>query len=286
MSPERAAAIRIGVKQGRLSPRPADRPQAFPWQTYRREFTQASTLGFRTIEWMFEAPRYRDNPLWSEQGREEIRGLVEETGVQVGSVCADYFMVHRLAGEGPDEIDRNRAILRELIPAAKAVGAKRILVPLLESAAVPTPELQADVLASLRDAVPIAERLGIVLALEMEIPGPEYAAFVARVGSSFVRAYYDTGNSTAQGADIARDVVPLLPLLEAVHIKDRVRGGGSKPLGTGDCDFAAFFRVILGAGFRGDLVLEHFYEGDAEREAERSLSFVRRALANAGAEVG
>lgn len=276
--------LRVGVMQGRLSPRPPGKLQEFPWHGYAAEFATAARLGFDSIEWIFEAPRYEENPLWTERGREEIRELVDQSGVRVQSVCADYFMVERLAGESPAALSRNQGVLNELIVAAHAVGADRILIPLLESSAVGTPELKREVARSLRGAVPMAESFGVTLGLEMEIPGHEYAELVESVGSARVRAYYDTGNSTAQGLDIAEDIVPLLPLLHAVHVKDRVRGGGSKPLGTGDANFQGFFSRILRAGFKGDLVLQHYFDAQPELEAERSLSFVEHLIENAKAE--
>jgi hexulose-6-phosphate isomerase len=284
MSPVAENGLRIGVIQGRLSPRPAGKLQEFPWASYAAEFGKAGRLGFHSIEWIFEAPRYAENPLWTGTGRAEIRALIEGSGVRVQSVCADYFMVHRLAGESTTDRVRNCEVLAELIVAAHAIGADRILIPLLETSAVDTPELKAEVVASLRGVAPVAERYGVTLGLEMEIPGRDYAELVQSVGSARVRAYYDTGNCTAQGADIAEDILPLLPLLHAVHIKDRVRGGGSKPLGSGDTNFRGFFPALLRAGFRGDFVLQHYFEHDPEREAEQALGFLRRMLADAKAE--
>lgn len=281
---ERGAGLRIGVIQGRLSARPPGKLQEFPWQSYQQEFPKAARLGFHSIEWIFEAARYAENPLWTEQGRDEIATLVAESGVRVQSVCADYFMVHKLAGETDAALANNRDVLAELIVATHAVGADRILIPLLESSAVDTPELKREVVASLRAVAPLAERYGVTLGLETELPGPVYAQLVRSVGSSHVRAYYDTGNSTAQGADIAEDVAPLLPVLHAVHVKDRVVGGSSRPLGSGDCNFPGFFRALLRAGFHGDFVLQHFFEHEPELEAERSLSFVQGLLASAKTE--
>ena len=279
-----ATELRIGVMQGRLSPRPAGKLQEFPWSSYGAEFATAARLGFHSIEWIFEAPRFEENPLWTEAGREEIRELVATSGVRVQSVCADYFMVHRLAGEGALALSQNRDVLADLIVATNAIGADRILIPLLETSAVDTPELKREVAVSLKSVADVAERYGVTLGLEMEIPGAEYAQLVRSVGSPRVRAYYDTGNSTAHGADIATDIVPLLPLLHAVHIKDRVRGGGSKPLGTGDANFQGFFPALVRAGFRGDFVLQHYFEHQPELEAERSLSFVQQLLESAKAE--
>jgi L-ribulose-5-phosphate 3-epimerase len=279
-----SSELRIGVMQGRLSPRPEAKLQEFPWRSYRDEFARAARLGLHSIEWIFEASRFEENPLWTEAGREEIRELTAQSGVRVQSVCADYFMVHRLAGESSLSLSQNRDVLADLIVAANAVGADRILIPLLETSAVDTTELKREVVVSLRSAVEIAERYGVTLGLEMEIPGSEYAKLVQSVGSPRVRAYYDTGNSTAQGLDIAQDISAILPVLHAVHIKDRVRFGGSKPLGTGDANFQGFFPALLRAGFRGDFVLQHYFEAQPELEAERSLSFVQQLIESAKAE--
>ncbi len=153
-----SAELRIGVMQGRLSPRPAGKLQEFPWSTYATEFAQAARLGLHSIEWIFEAPRFEQNPLWTEAGREEIRALIAITGVRVQSVCADYFMVHRLAGEGAHALEHNRDVLADLIVASHAIGADRILIPLLETSAVDTPDLKREVAVSLKSVADVAER--------------------------------------------------------------------------------------------------------------------------------
>jgi L-ribulose-5-phosphate 3-epimerase len=276
--------LRVGVMQGRLSPRPAGKLQEFPRRSYAGEFEKAARIGFHSIEWIFEAPGFEQNPLWSPTGRAEIRSLIAESGVRVQSVCADYFMLHRLAGEAEAARAEHCEVLIQLIGAAHEVGADRILLPLLETSAVDTPELQREVVASLRHVAPVAEQLGVTLGLELEIPGAAYARLIEEVSCSHVRAYYDTGNSTAQGLDIAQDIEPLLPWLCAVHVKDRVCGGGSRPLGTGDANFQGFFPRLLGAGFCGDFVLQHYFDEHPEIEAERSLSFVQQLIESAKAE--
>ena len=45
---------KVGVIQGRLSPRPYPKLQEFPWRTWRKEFEHAEKIGFDFIEWIFE----------------------------------------------------------------------------------------------------------------------------------------------------------------------------------------------------------------------------------------
>ncbi len=269
---------RVGVMQGRLSPRPATRLQAFPHETWPEEFARAKRLGFSYLEWIYEADRARENPIASRAGRAAIRACAAESGLPVGSVCADYFMIHRLAGGTAEERIEHAAALAELVRWTRELGATRILLPLLETSAVGTAELVREVTDSIRSVGSALDEHDVVLGLEMEIPGRDYAAVIRGIAHDKVRAYYDCGNSTAQGFDIARDILPLLPLLEAVHVKDRVTHGTSQPFGRGDANFPGFFAALAEAGYRGDFLTQHFFDAEPEHSAEHSLRFVREQL--------
>ncbi|MFZ5894351.1 MAG: sugar phosphate isomerase/epimerase family protein [Myxococcota bacterium] len=272
---------RIGVMQGRLSPRPAGKLQAFPRHSWQREFSLAARIGFDAIEWIFEADHADENPIRSQAGRQEIKRAARSSGVAVRSVCGDYFMIERLVGETRESVERSRSVLRELIAQAAEIGAERILLPLLETSALPTEALKSEMVECLQSLAPVAEMHRVVLGLEMEIPGHEYAELIARVGHPMVKAYYDVGNSSAQGFDVAVDVEPLLPKLHAVHIKDRRTHGVSVPIGRGDTNFPGFFRTLKRGGFGGDFLLQHFFDEDPEAAARAALAYVRRQISAA-----
>ncbi|MES1179193.1 MAG: sugar phosphate isomerase/epimerase family protein [Myxococcales bacterium] len=269
---------RVGVMQGRLSPRPEHRLQAFPHQHWPEELASAKRLGFDYIEWIYEAERAEENPIASRAGRAAIRACMAESGLPVGSVCGDYFMIHRLSGGSERARRENAAALSELVRWTRELGATRILLPLLETSAVDTPELKQQVTESIRLVTPALEAYDIVLGLEMEIPGTEYAALIRGIGHDHVRAYYDCGNSTAQGFDVETDIVPVLPLLEAVHLKDRVSFGTSRPFGQGNTNFAGLFAVLARAGYTGDFLTQHYFDAEPEASAAHSLAFVRGQL--------
>lgn len=269
---------RIGVMQGRLSPRPEHRLQAFPHQTWPEEFARGKRLGFSYLEWIYEADRGPENPITSRAGRAAIRACALSSGLPVGSVCADYFMIHRLSGGTAQARALHARALSELVRWTRELGATRILLPLLETSAVGTPELVCEVTESIQLVCPALDEHEVTLGLEMEIPGAEYAAVIAGIGHPKVRAYYDTGNSTAQGFDIATDVAPLLPVLEAVHLKDRSVGGTSQPFGCGSANFAGFFSVLRAAGYGGDFLTQHYFDAEPEASASHSLDYVRQHL--------
>lgn len=269
--PERGR--RIGVIQGRLSARPADRLQAFPSESWEEEFGLAGQLGFDGIEWIFEAPQHENNPIRTSKGRARIRKVVEQTGVEVMSVCGDYFMAHRLSEAGNAGVDASR-VLSEVIAQASAIGARRILLPWLEEAALDSEEKVECAVRNITRALPAATRHDVMLGLEMEIAGKDYAGLIDRIGHPLVRAYYDTGNSTAAGFDVGEDIEALLSQLGALHIKDRKVGGGSQFLGQGDTNFAGLFARLHEIDFMGDLVLQHYFEEPFE-DAARAMAHIR-----------
>lgn len=267
----------IGIMQGRLSPPPPDRLQQFPWDTWELEFDRARKLGLDCIEWVFEIENYQSNPLWTKVGRERIRQRIAQTGVQVLSICADYFMVAGLAGEEAAEREASLAVLKQLIECVAALGVHCILLPFLERVSVQPLKLRAQAMETLGRCLRLAARRGVELCLETDLPGTEYADLLREFDRPCVRAYYDTGNAAALGYDLAADAHLLAPWLAAVHIKDRLLNGGSVPLGQGDADFPKFFRTLAEIGYTGPFILQTAFGADFEHFARVHLEFVRNA---------
>ena len=272
----------LGIMQGRLSPRPERGLQAFPHDTWRQEFRLASELSLDCIEWVFEAEHALSNPLVAAGGRQEIRRKIHETGVQVRAVCADYFMVHQLSGESRRERAQNVRMLEDVIRWTHDVGGRRVVIPLLENAVLSNRRGRDAAIDSLRSALCVAEYYGVHLALGMDVAGPEYKGFVSSCQSDHILACYDTGNSTARGYWIEQDIETLLPVLDAVHIKDRTIGGRSVMLGDGDANIEAFLRRVIGGGFEGDFVLQTFFGPDFAGDSRENVTYFRTLLARAG----
>lgn len=270
----------LGIMQGRLSPPDPRRIQAFPWATWEDEFARAGRIGLDGIEWLFEAERFRENPLWTESGRSRIRALVSSTAVVVPTLCADYFMArpfHR--GARADRVT-SVAVMNELIPAAASVGVRTILLPVLEEAEVTTAAEAAELHAALRDCVPVARAHDVRIGLETELAAAEYRELVEAADDPVVRAYYDTGNSAAKGYDVAAELRALADLLCGIHIKDRERGAGSVRLGKGAVRFDRVFAALADTAYGGPLVLQTASGAPFLEIAGEHASFVRGLLAS------
>ena len=260
--------------QGRLSTSASGRIQEFPHDTWQREFALAADCGFDAIEWVFEADRHSDNPMWTAGTLSRIEKVAAESGVRVSSICADYFMAYPLTAA--DVAARRSAVqvLGRLVEHGAHVGVERIVIPLVDSAAVRTPAELDWLEESLSTVIGRAAEAGVELALETELGAPALDGFLRRFEPPGPSVVYDLGNSAALGYDAPRDLRALAGLITEIHVKDRVRGGGTVPLGAGDADLPAAFATLRDIGFAGLCVLQGA-PGPRGREVETVRGYLR-----------
>ncbi len=103
----------------------------------------------------------------------------------------------------------------------------------------------------LRDVAPKAEKLGIIIGLENYLSAGDNRKIIDRVASPQVKVYYDVGNSTDKGRDVAQEIRALGKLICEFHAKD-----GPYMLGKGRIDFHKVRRAMDDVGYSGWLQLE------------------------------
>lgn len=270
----------IGLMQGRLTPSPDGRLQFFPKDNWENELTLAASLGFDCLEWIFEADDYNKNPLLAEGGLAKIARLSHVSGIKVSSICADYFMDFPCHYPDPEIRREAITILRTLVAKASGLGAKTILIPVLERSELRN-ETDKRLLAEALVAVwPWFESLKVDLALECSLPAKEIAKFIGSLGMVKIKVYYDVGNAVSYGFDPAREILELGDLIGGVHIKDRTLNGSSVLLGWGSVDFGAVFRSLSAIDYNRPVILQAARDSeDRVREnAQRNLNFIRDFL--------
>ncbi len=240
---------------GRLSPPFEGRFQAFPADSWREEFARARDAGLVSIEWIHERPHLAENPIGSASGLDEIRRLSEATGVRIRSICADYFMTELLIRDGRPDADTWEH-LRWLIGQAAILGLDYIVLPFVDSSSLRHDAASRELLATqLGDLQPLLDRHGLELHLETDLPPSDFAGLLDQCPPG-IRANYDTGNSASLGYRPSEELAAYGHRLGSVHIKDRLRGGGTVEPGTGDTDFAACFAAFLRLGYDRPYILQ------------------------------
>ena len=258
--------IPVGIMHGRLSPPFEGRFQAFPVGSWRQEFQHARAAGLRCIEWIYEVPSADRNPLGSDSGLADMRRLSAETGVGVWSVCADYYMEARLVADGAP-VAANIGHLEWLIQRAAAMGIRYIILPFVDQSSLGGMADREALHRALTGLLPRAEAAGVELHLETDLNPAEFRKLLERENHPYLKANFDIGNSASLGFDPVAELEAIGPWLGSVHIKDRVRGGGTVTLGTGAADFKACFRQFRRLGFDRWFILQAA-RGDDSGEVE------------------
>jgi len=272
--------VRIGVMQGRLSPPRGGSIQSFPVDTWRKEFKLARQAGLDCIEWVYEKEAEEINPLTTDEGIAEIRLLVETSGVAVGSVCGDYYMKERLVTEAGTVQESVVEHLQWLLGRIRLLGGRCIVLPFVDASSLNSSLEIEGLVKVIETIISTAEHAGVELHLETDLRPDDLVSLLERVSHPLVRANYDTGNSAALGQDPVEELTLLGPWLGSVHVKDRVLGGGTVPLGAGATDFSTCFSLIRAADYCGPFILQAAREeGLSEVElAARNRFFVKDQL--------
>lgn len=246
----------VGIMQGRLSPRYKGRYQAFPKDYWKTEFSTAKSLGFDCIEFIFDYEEYTDHPLCTENGIEEIRDAIGLSGVGVFSVCADYFMRFPLFDQDVKKRKVNIETLIKLIEKSSLIGISDITIPCVDESSLKNEADIENLKISLRDILPVADKYGINLNLETDLPPDNFYKLIIDLNHPRVKINYDIGNSASLGYNQEEELGRYGQYVSVLHVKDRLYKGGSVRLGTGKADFESVFKKINNIGFPGVIILQ------------------------------
>jgi L-ribulose-5-phosphate 3-epimerase len=257
----------IATMQGRLVPPEGAHFQSFPRSRWQDEFALAAQAGLNAIEWIYDAYGEDVNPLSDDQGFSVMRRLMDQSGIVVRSVCADYFMDFPFLRSSQNEQQERIRKMIWLLSRCKQAGITRIVVPFVDVSAIRTKEEEAETLSVLDRLLPSAEQYGVELHLETSLAPEPFAALLEQRPHPLLKANYDSGNSASLGYKPADEFAAYGSRIGSVHIKDRKRGGGTVPPGSGDADFHAVFIGLSRLQYAGDYVLQ-IARPDPGREVE------------------
>ncbi len=240
------ALARIGFMQGRLSAMVDGKIQAFPWNEWREEFSRAKALGLTRMEWTIDQDRLRENPLTTAAGRADIAAL-----------CASEWR----ANSKPHRRLLHAGAVLEGRAARRRTSLIDDLDLLLEACRRSRHRIRRDPAGRQRQDRDARRRRDTLLrvlldraALAVEAGRQDRVrirsaaraslrAFIARLPRENFGINYDIGNSASLGYDPAEEIAAYAPRILNVHVKDRLRGGTTVPLGTGAAELAKAIRA-------------------------------------------
>jgi hexulose-6-phosphate isomerase len=247
---------RIAIMQGRLLPPEGGSIQGFPRDRWREEFALAAEAGIDAIEWIYDVHGADVNPVATDAGVADMRALSRQHGIAVISLCADYFLDRPFVRAAPDSVGDLIAHLVWLIGRCSQAGITRVVLPFVDASRIDTPADERRTAEVLRHVLPSCATTGIELHLETALAPGAFSALLARIPDPLLRVNYDSGNSASLGYDVASELAAYGTRIASVHIKDRIRGGGTVALGAGDADLPALFSGLARLRYQGDYVLQ------------------------------
>lgn len=253
---------RLGFMQGRLSPLVDGRIQAFPWGSWQQEFPAAQSLGLGLMEWTLDQERLYQNPLLTPQGQLEIRRLCQIHRLAIPSLTGDCFMqapFWKAHGQAKAALE---ADFISIARACAEVGIEMIVVPLVDNGRLENERQEEELLAFMLAQADLFRELGLRIIFESDFDPGELACFVDRLPADAFGVNYDIGNSAALGYKPEEEFAAYGARIVNVHVKDRVLGGTTVPLGTGNADFPTVFRLLRDAAYDGCLIMQTARAGD------------------------
>tara|TARA_X000000950_G_scaffold284181_1_gene386726 strand:+ start:2366 stop:3214 length:849 start_codon:yes stop_codon:yes gene_type:complete len=265
---------KIGIMQGRLSPPKKNLIQHFPkdWQT---EFDHCKSLGLKSIEWVFEEPDIKFNPIFNPELFENFLNIKKKFDIEVNSVVADYFMKNKLFQENNSNTEKNINTLKTLIINCYKLNIKIIELPLVDSSALQNEENMREFKSNLNDLLSFAESLNVKISLETDLEPEKFLNYIKTFNSKNLYVNFDMGNSASNGFDPEKEIEILSEYIINVHIKDRIYKGNTVELGKGDVDFKKVFKMLKKIGYANDLILQAYRE-DINNEKKNYLKTVQK----------
>jgi L-ribulose-5-phosphate 3-epimerase len=277
-----AKSSHFGIMQGRLVPPDDGRFQSFPRARWRDEFPNAVAAGIDYIEWIVDAYGLDVNPIFTEKGLEELDALKRQYAVATSAMCADWFMDYPLLRCAADERGQRELFLHRLIPVAKTIGARYIVLPFVDISRIETEADKQIVVDVMTAAAPVAQAHGVELHLETDLGPGEFAELLERIPLSCVRVNYDSGNSSGLGYVATEEFAAYGARTGSIHVKDRrskfAGGIATMPLGEGSANLPEVFECMKKIGYDRPITLQvaRGEDGDEVEWIRRQLGFIRR----------
>ena len=241
--------------QGRLSEVVDGKIQAFPWNGWKGEFDVAKKIGIPLMEWTLDHLNLYKNPLMTAFGQEEIIQLSEANNLKIPSLTADCCMQAPFWKATSENKKALEADFGAIIKACGVLNIRILVIPLVDNGALTTKEEEK----SLKDVLVITKLCWsriCKIAFESDFSPSALGHFIGEMDPKLFGINYDIGNSASLGFNINEEFSCYGDRILNVHVKDRLLGGATVPLGEGNSDFKAVFSKLSEYDYQGNYILQ------------------------------
>ena len=257
---------------------------SFRNKSYEEAFAFAKEQGFDGVEVTLDAGGEL-TPETSDEGVLKIKALAEKYGLELYSVATGLYWQYSFASNDAGIRKKAKQILHRQLDVAKMLGCDSILVvPASVDENTPYDVVYDRALDAMRDGAKYAEECGVNIGVEnvwnkFLLSPLEYRDFIDKVGSPYVKAYFDVGNVVYDGWP-EQWIDILGSRICKIHIKDYVRDdrtlAGFCDITKGDVNFEKVISALDRAGYDSFCTAEVFpadHEGDFEAVEKAAAAY-------------
>lgn len=242
----------FGVMQGRLSRQSPLGYQVFPQESWENEFREAAMRRLEHIEWVIDETCWIENPIINQS--KKIYSHIKSSEVKVISACLDVFMTRGLETSNLEMWN----FLDRIIEKSIELGIRYLILPFVDENSALKKYSESSLMGIFKKLENRNIDSSIKFAIESDLPPREFRKLILRLNPELMCINYDLGNSASLGYSYQSEMENYFSHIEVVHIKDRLLGGKSVPLGTGNANIKQALNDFNYSRFQGIVTMQAF----------------------------
>ena len=163
---------------------------------------------------------------------------------------------------------------KAIVNSCNKTNIKLLVVPLVDDGSLTNIHEENTLIDFLIDQQQYFKRSGIRIAFESDFSPVELHRFISKLDHDVFGINYDIGNSASLGLCPEEDFSFFGDRILNVHVKDRLLGGTTVPLGDGHADFCNVYRLLKSLNYRGNYILQTA-RADDDNHSEVLLKYKR-----------
>jgi len=167
-----------------------------------------------------------------------------------------------LHSENNQKAERSIEVLQQLLKTAAELGVRNIVIPCVDQSSIQNQLDRTRFIEVLSTVISDAERISVNLSLETDLDPKQFGELLSSFDSPRVTVNYDIGNSASLGYNPVEELSEYGERISDIHIKDRLLGGGSVKLGTGNADIPGFLKLIEKFDYCGPFIMQAYRDDE------------------------
>lgn len=272
-------------------------PNSFTWE---EKFMAAKKAGFDYMEISIDESDERLARLdWTDEEIETFRSVMRFTGISIPTMCLSGHRKYPFGSKDPKIRARAMEIMEKAINLSVKLGIRCIQLAAYDVYYEDSDdETKRLFLEGMKEAVAMASRAGVILA--MEIMDTEFVGTIVRamhylkeIPSPYLKIYPDMGNLSNFSKDVGGEFELGLSETVAIHVKETKPGIFKEvPFGEGEVRFTEIFQKLKELNYQGMFLIEMWADnsscqsiGQAAKKIAEAYQFVIEKMQEAGMEV-